>query len=152
MSGGRKRCLESEAPALYSTYRVTAGKMVAASDTSPSCGVIFSGWPSWCVGLHLRGWNLKIIIHKNSLWVSHQSSWFPTATIIDIKDVLTTFNLDGVEHWFSDVESPQKLGLWHTSICSISCLRRIQHIPSSNWKMVWHNLSHVRTEGLTNGS
>ncbi len=111
MSGGRKRCLESEAPALYSTCRVTAGKMVAASDTSPSCGVIFSGWPSWCVGLHLRGWNLKIIIHKNSLWVSHQSSWFPTATIIDIKDVLTTFNLDGVEHWFSDVESPQKLGL-----------------------------------------
>ncbi|MFN9980089.1 MAG: hypothetical protein ACK53Y_09260, partial [bacterium] len=60
-----------------------SGKMVEGSDTSPTCGVICSGWPSWCVGLHLRGWNLKIVIHKNSLWVSHLASWFPTAIIID---------------------------------------------------------------------
>jgi len=103
MAGGRKRFLESEAPALYSNYGMTSGKMVEGSDKSPTCGVICSGWPSWCVGLQLRGWNLKIVIHKNSHWVSHLASWFPTAITIDVKDVLPTFSSNGVDHWFSDV-------------------------------------------------
>ncbi len=131
---------------------MTSGKMMEGSDIPPSCGVICSGWPSWCIGLHLRGWSLKIVIHKNSLWVSHLASWFPTAIIIDIKDVLPTFGSNGVDHWFSDVEPPRKLGLWHTSICSISCLRRIRHVPNSNWKVVRHSLSHVNAGGLTDGS
>jgi hypothetical protein len=90
---------------LYSNYGMTSGKMAGGSDTSPTCGVICSGY--------LRGWNLKIVIHKNSHGVSHLASWFPTA-IIDIKDVLSTFSSDGVDHWLSDVEpTPPKKKLFN---------------------------------------
>jgi hypothetical protein len=42
MAGSRKRFLESEAPALYSNYGMTSGKMVEGSDTSPTVR-IFTG-------------------------------------------------------------------------------------------------------------
>ncbi len=143
--------LESSVSTDYSAYGITLGKLEEVPGPSLSCGAIISGWPTWCFGLQLRGWDLKFIIHKNSSWLSYLSAWFPSTMIIDIKQVDSISFLNSVEHWFSDVEPPRKLGLWYTTAKTITSLRRIRHVPATNWKMEQHKISHLSTGGLTDG-
>jgi len=143
--------LESSVSTDYSAYGITLGKLEEVPGPSLSCGAIISGWPTWCFGLQLRGWDLKFIIHKNSSWLSYLSAWFPSTMIIDIKQVDSISFLNSVEHWFSDVEPPRKLGLWYTTAKTITSLRRIRHLPATNWKMEQHKISHLSTGGLTDG-
>jgi hypothetical protein len=145
-------CLEVSAPALHSAYGITVGKLEVVPGPPLSCGVIIVGWPTWCFGLHLRGWGLRFIIHKGSHWLTYLSTWFPTATIVDMREVETTVIFNTVNHWFSDVEPPRKLGLWHTNAKSITSLRRIHHLPASNWKMEQYKVTHLSIGGVTDGS
>jgi hypothetical protein len=137
---------------LYSAYGITVGKLEVVPGPPLSCGVIIAGWPTWCFGLHLRGRGLKFIIHKESPWVSYLSTWFPTATIVDMREVETMAIFNTVDHWLSDVEPPHKLGLWHTNAKSITSLRRIHHLPASNWKMEQYKVTHLSIGGVSDGS
>ncbi len=78
-------------------------------------------------------------------------SWFPGAVVIDIRDIETTVIFNQVDHWFSDVEPPRKLGLWDTSTKTITSLRRLRHIPAAGWKMEQHEITHLSTGGVTVG-
>jgi len=130
------------APALYSAYGITLGKLEEIAGPPPTCGVIILGWPSWCIGLYLKGWDLKFVIHKNSHWAPHLSAWFPATMVVNITEVENTGLFNAVEHWFSDVEPPRKLGLWYTSAKTITSLRRLRHFPAANWSKYfswqWH--------------
>jgi hypothetical protein len=150
-SQGRKRLFEATEPAEYSAYGITFGKFETVSDLSSSCCVIVAGWPTWCIGLHLRCWNLKFVFHKDSQWASHISSWFPGAVVIDIRDIESTVMFNEVDHWFSDVEPPRKFGLWYTATKTITSLRRLRHIPAAGWKMEQHEITHLSTGGVTDG-
>jgi hypothetical protein len=142
---------EATEPAGYSAYGITFGKFETVSNLSSTCGVIVAGWPTWCIGLHLRCWNLKFVIHKDSQWASHISSWFPGAVVIDIRDIESTVMFNEVDHWFSDVEPPRKFGLWYTATKTITSLRRLRHIPAAGWKMEQHEITHLSTGGVTDG-
>ncbi len=150
-TSSRKRLLKASVPSLYSAYGITHGKMEEVPGPPPSCGAIIAGWPAWCFGLHLRGWNIKFIIHKASPWLSQLPTWFPATTIIDIKDVESAGLINLVEHWFSDVEPPRKLGLWYTTAKTITSLRRIRHFPASNWKIDQRKITHSSIGGVTDG-
>jgi hypothetical protein len=78
---------------------------------------------------------VKFAVHKGSVWASRITLWFPEVTILNIGDLTGNDSLEGASHWFSDVEPPCKLGLWHTSTQTTTTLRRIRHIPNASWKM-----------------
>ena len=71
--------------------------------------------------------------------------------VVNITEVENTGLFNAVEHWFSDVEPPRKLGLWYTSAKTITSLRRLRHFPAANWKMKQHGVSHLSTGGVTDG-
>ncbi len=126
--------------------------MLSTPGSPPTCGVIFSSWPSWLFGLHLRGWKVKFSVHKGSVWASRITLWFREVIIFNIGDLTGNDSLEGASHWFSDVEPPRKIGLWHISAQTITTLRRIRHILNTSWKMHHYDFTHSNAGGLTDGS
>jgi hypothetical protein len=147
-----KRCLEEGIPAPYAAYGMVTGQLSTSLDLAPSCGIISSGWPSWAISANFRGWNVKVIIHKQSMWSHRLVLWFPNAMVLDVNDVPDHLIQSlGLGHWFCDVNPPRKLGLWYSDAHIISCLRRARHVPISNWMMTRHELSHGDIGGLADG-
>jgi hypothetical protein len=73
--------------------------------------------------------------------------------ILAVNDVPNTFfEAINLEHWFSDVKSRHKLGLWNSNTQSIICLSRVHHIPQATWTMTLQEVSHRDAGGMTDCS
>jgi hypothetical protein len=153
LSQGRKRTFEEVSVADYSKYGVTKGVMVQGTEVKPLCGIICKGWPSWAFGATLRGWNVNIIIMKESVWSKRIKIWFANALVVDPSQCANYLHcLTKIDAWFSDIDPPRCLPLWDSNASLIITARRARHVPNSKWCMEPVTTSHVSSGGVTDGT
>ena len=150
---GRKRTFEAVIAADYAQYGVTNGAMSATPGELLTCGIICDEWPSWALGLKIRGWNIRYILVHKLTWEKELRAWFPTAVIRLIGDsAWEAGDQMSALAWFSDLDPPRKLKLWVSTTKLVITRRRVRHLPQGGWRMTNLLIRHADCGGVTDGA
>ncbi len=117
-----------------------------------SCGIVCSGWPSWALAAKIRKWTVKIIIIKNSLWISEIKSLFPNVCILDYMDLESWLSLGlNIQFWLSDIDPPRKLSVFSTNAQAVVTCQRVRAFRAGEWTWQVIKLAHAECGGATDG-
>jgi hypothetical protein len=153
VTGGRKRAFEVKTEAVYAKYGVTEGEMICQTEARPSCGVICGGWPSWALGAKFRGWDVSVIVIKNSSWAKRVKCWFPEAVVLESLVGINALPFCAkIEFWFSDYDPPRPLAVWESNASYVVTVRRARHVTNTEWRMEPLTISHLSVGGVTDGA
>jgi hypothetical protein len=131
----RKRVFESVSDADHSQYGVTSGWMLENNTANFDCGCISSGWPIWAFSLASRGWRVKCILAKDTVWIGCLKNWFEGVENISLGSSFRLSDMySKIRFWFSDIDIPRSLRLWESEVNLLVTTHRARHVSDPSWK------------------
>jgi len=147
---GIKPSHEDIVKADYTKYGLITGKLTTSY--SLNCSVILEGWLGWLLAATLHGWQVKVIVLKDTRWLKQIECSWPCAVVLEYEECYKWWTLGlEIEVQLSDVDPPRKLSLFECTYCNtvITCQRARLNPKGWDWEM-WEGV-HTICGGATNG-
>jgi hypothetical protein len=136
----------------HSQYGVTSGWLLDDDSGILDCGCISYGWPAWAFSASSRGWRVKCILVKDTVWVDFLNTWFKGAEVTALSPNFRLSDMHAkIRFWFSDMDIPRAIRLWDSDFILLVTTRRVRHVSDPAWKMTPKVVSHVEVGGCTDG-
>jgi hypothetical protein len=104
------------------------------------------------MGAGAQGWEIKLMIIKDSFWTSEIANFFPNLCVFRYDECEKCMGLGiTVDVWLSYIDPPRKLSLWDAKSASLIVTSRWARNVPDGWIFQRINLTHVHCGGATDG-